>query len=506
VISKLTRREFLKIAGLFPMALSIPRGLPSVDNQDINNIIIIVFDSLSALHLPIHGYRRETLPNFYRFIDRSTVFHNHYATAPHTTPSTVSLLTGTHSWTHRAFGFVSSPIDRYYHENLFSLFDQYHRVAYTHNHLVDFFLGNIRGDLEAYKPRQELFLEDFFSKNLFKRDYDFFSTIRREILNDYDGITHSLFLKKFYQIYWNYFSNELRGKFPRGFMDTENKSKFILEHATDWIMSEIPKLPEPYLCYFHFWPPHSPYNTRVDFIDAFLGDGWKTKKKPYHILQSGTSNKLAISKRRLYDEFILYVDAEFQRLYDHLEKQEILEKTWIIFTSDHGEMFERGFLGHTTPSLHQPVVRIPLLISAPGQIKRADVYSQTSNIDILPTLLHISGKAKPDWIEGEVLPIFDGKRPNKERSLFALMASDNLSNEPINVNSAMIIKNGYKLTRYSGYEQLNTGEEVVEFYNLEDDPEERENLEDIKSNSGIRDDLYEELIETMRDADSQYKM
>ena len=83
------------------------------------------------------------------------------------------------------------------------------------------------------------------------------------------------------------------------------------------------------------------------------------------------------------------------------------------------------------------------------------------------------------------------------------MASENLSNEPINVNSAMIIKDGYKLTRYFGYEQLNLGEELVEFYNLENDPEELENLGDLKSKAGIRDDLYAELNQIMKEADSQ---
>ena len=39
-----------------------------------------------------------------------------------------------------------------------------------------------------------------------------------------------------------------------------------------------------------------------------------------------------------YDEYILYVDAEFSRLYEMLEQRGILENTILILTTDHGEI------------------------------------------------------------------------------------------------------------------------------------------------------------------------
>ncbi len=81
----------------------------------------------------------------------------------------------------------------------------------------------------------------------------------------------------------------------------------------------------------------------------------------------------------------------------------------MIFSSDHGEMFERGTHGHSTPLLYEPVIRVPLLISSPGQLERKDIHTLTSNVDILPTLAHISGLPVPDWAEGEVLPGLGGE-------------------------------------------------------------------------------------------------
>ena len=85
-----------------------------------------------------------------------------------------------------------------------------------------------------------------------------------------------------------------------------------------------------------------------------------------------------------------------------MEESGMLENTWLIFTSDHGEMFERGINGHMTVCQHEPVMKIPLIIFEPGQTTRRDVYTPTNSVDVLPTLLHLTGQPVPDWVEGEV--------------------------------------------------------------------------------------------------------
>ena len=110
--------------------------------------------------------------------------------------------------------------------------------------------------------------------------------------------------------------------------------------------------------------------------------------------------------RLAYDEFILYVDREFARFYGALEASGLLENTWVVFTSDHGEMFERGIIGHSTNVLYEPVVRVPLLIFEPGRKQGMEIVTPTSAVDMLPTLAHVTGHALPDWSEGEILPPF----------------------------------------------------------------------------------------------------
>ena len=181
-----------------------------------------------------------------------------------------------------------------------------------------------------------------------------------------------------------------------------------------------------------------------------------------------------ITPRQEYDEFILYADREFGRFYDRLADNGLLDNTWLILTSDHGEMFERGVIGHITPLLYQPVIRVPLMIFEPGRKTRLDIHTPTSAIDILPTLLHVIGQPSVDWTEGFVLPPFSGTYPNS-RSIFVLEAKTNGKYAPLSVGTSSLIKEQYKLLYFFGYKELD-GEERVELYDLNNDPDELNNL------------------------------
>lgn len=120
-------------------------------------------------------------------------------------------------------------------------------------------------------------------------------------------------------------------------------------------------------------------------------------------------------------------------------------------TTDRGEIFGRGIVGHLTQVLHQPVIHVPLLIFPPGQRERVDVYQLTSAIDLLPTLLHVTDQESATWAEGEVIPPFSNQKPTSQREVFALHGDTDKNGEIIR-GTAMLRKDDYKLTRYFGYE------------------------------------------------------
>jgi hypothetical protein len=100
-----------------------------------------------------------------------------------------------------------------------------------------------------------------------------------------------------------------------------------------------------------------------------------------------------------------------------------------VLTSDHGELFERGVRGHSTPILYEPLIRVPLVIFEPGRRTRTDVHSLTSAIDLLPTLLHVTAHDPAPWAEGVVLPPF--AEPPARRTIHAVHTRRNKPAKPL---------------------------------------------------------------------------
>jgi arylsulfatase A-like enzyme len=512
---KLTRREFLKtlsILSLLPLKLSsVTRNRPHFQhstNQDLPNIFILVFDTLSAKHMSLYGYPRNTTPNMSRFADRAVVFHRHYAGGNFTTSGTASLLTGTYPWSHRALHLHGRVLNKYEDRNIFNFFaDQFHSFAYTHNPLVAILLHEFRGQINHLTKISDLCLfSDTISESLFNQDFNTAYESELVALRNGNDPSSSLLLSIFDQIRRAYQTNLIdkayRNTFPRGVPNLFDEQLpsfmfFTLEKSIDWMISQLQMAPAPFLGYVHLLPPHGEYTTRRDFVDIFV-DGWKPAAKPEHVFSEGRPEDFLITQRRYYDEYLAYVDAEFGRLVGALDQSGVLDNTFFILTSDHGEMFERGILAHITPTLFEPIIRIPLLISRPGLRTRQDVYSPTSCVDILPTLLHVTGQKVPPWCEGQILPFSAGKVPGADRAIYAVEAKENNKIGPLKKATIAMIKGEYKLVHYLGYENYHDN---YELYNLGEDPEELENLD--PSGSAMATHLQEELISKIKEINDQ---
>ncbi|MFC1997702.1 sulfatase-like hydrolase/transferase [Chloroflexota bacterium] len=483
--TNLNRRDFLKLASLGSLGMAVPqffyRAADTKSESNLPNVLVVVFDAFSAYHISLFGYQRETTPNLSRLAKKAVVYHNHYANGNFTTTGTASLLTGTLPWTHRALNHNDTVADPFITQNIFSAINNYHRLAYSHNLLVNTQLKQFLGDIDTYTPQGQLFLEDdVFLHSVFKNDEDIASVAwNRIIKQEDDGVSYSLMLPSAYRGLKKGRTDQIKKEFPRGLPNVNEDNYFILEDGIDWLYDSLQKAPKPSFTYFHFLPPHFPYKTRAEFFDRFANDGFKAVQKPEHIFALNRVKEGDLDTwRTWYDEFILYVDAEFARLYDFMQRSNQLENTWIVLTSDHGELFERGISGHLTPVLYEPVVRIPLMIFEPGRNTRLDVTSPTSAIDLLPTMIHLTRGTIPSWAEGKILPPYDKSNNGVVRDVFALQSKGTKKNEPFLRATAMIVRDNYKLCRFWGYEQLN--DEIIELYDLENDPQELVNINSLE--------------------------
>jgi arylsulfatase A-like enzyme len=440
-----------------------------------------VFDALSAKNLSQYGYGRETMPNLGRLAERAVVYHNHYAGANFTSPGIATLLTGTLPWTNRAFEHLGTVADDFVDKSLFSVFPDHFRMAYTHNPWADIILEQFMGQMERYIPVDRFLLAtDPIIRGLFSRDRDTASVSWKRIINRKDdNFAYSLFLSNFYNFILEKRAADLahlEESYPRGLPGLNDDSVFLLEETMDGLYDLVASAQKPFVSYFHLLPPHAPYRTHRDFYRYFANDGWVPVSKPQDVFYQGILETKVDEHRTWYDESILYVDREFSRFYNNLDKSGLLENTWLIFTSDHGEMFERGIEGHRTPVLYDPIVRVPLLVFDPGRTARMDVYEPTSAVDLLPTLLYVTGQKIAPWMEGVVLPPFSQTAPDRNRSIFALECNENKKNGPIDVATVSLRKGQYKLTYFFGYKELENRNERLELYDLEEDPEELQDL------------------------------
>jgi len=507
--NKISRRDFLKLAGLVSLGSIIP---PSVQNLsakglaqgDKKNVLIVVFDSLTAKNISLHGYGRENTPNLSRLADRATVYHNHYASGNYTTPATASLLTGTIPWTHRAIRYRNTVKPELADKSIFHVFNDYYRTGYSHNTLADTLLKQFSVSMEGYIPQEKYFLfNDGIIEDLFGNDGDIATVAWAREIKREEGFSYSLFLTNLYEKYRDSLVKGAVKEYPYGLPAVNLDNFYIFEDAIRSLTDQVVNLPQPFLSYLHFFPPHFPYKPHQDFAGAYQNDTLQSIQKPDDIFSEGDSFEKLEKWRRYYDEFILNVDHEFGLLFDKLESSGVLEDTWVIFTADHGEMFERGIQGHTTATLYQPIVHVPLLIFEPGKQTRQDVYTPTSTIDVMPTLLHVTGHPIPDSVEGSILPPYSKVLlPGRNLGPFTVQARYNEVTYPLTQASVMHVIDNYKLVYYLGYEELGGEAEKYMLFDLEADPEELTDLSQTKRDTAT--DLLNIVKAKLKESNDTY--
>lgn len=503
-MAKLTRRDFLKLAALTvpaaALAHPVGKAIQNAAAPSQPNIIVLIFDALTARNLSVYGYPRFTSPNFERFAQRSTVYHGYNSAGNYTIPGTASLLTGMYPWTHRALnhsGLVRRDmLDR-------SVFAQlgadYHRTGFAQNGWASFILTQFHKDLDTYLSAAEfslvshLYGDNFKDANLAYRGLD-------DFMFKMERSPSSLVLGALDRTILYEQAKRIPAKdYPRGIPKTgAYPVYFVLDQVFDGLVDMFKRQASPSFSYVHLFPPHAPYSPLRKFYGKFWNDEYFPPSKPNHKYGDGHDERKVYIGRLSYDEYIASVDYEFGRFIDDLEAAGVLDNSYLFVTSDHGELLERGCKGHDTPLLYDPIVHSPLLVHAPGQTTRQDVYAPVNSVDILPTVLSLAGKPVPDWADGEILPGLGGKE-NPDRATFTVEAKLNPAFAPLSTVSVAMRKGDYKMIYYNGY----FGEpEEFELYNHAEDLEELTNL--YSSEKAIAKQMKDELLDRLHAVDKEF--
>ncbi|WP_114576540.1 sulfatase [Saliphagus sp. LR7] len=160
-----------------------------------------------------------------------------------------------------------------------------------------------------------------------------------------------------------------------------------------------------------------------------------------------------------YTAAMIHADDHVGRLLDDLEERGLAEETLVVLTGDHGEALgDHGYTGHGR-TLYDEELHVPLVF-AHDSLPAGTVGRQARTVDIVPTLLSLSGL---DPLGPAGRPLFaDGAPLAEDRPLFAMAY-------PTFEDRVALRTEGWKLVRDRG-----AGDE--ELYDLADDPGERRDL------------------------------
>lgn len=190
---------------------------------------------------------------------------------------------------------------------------------------------------------------------------------------------------------------------------------------------------EPFVLVASYDEPHHPFTCPPEYAEAFADFGYDVGPAAYDTLENKPAHQrewaasttphgrvLVDGKLRhpLYFGCNSFVDSEIGRVLDAVQRY-APENTYVIFTSDHGDMMGAHGLAGKGPAMYEEITHMPLIVVQPGG-EGAGVRNATpvSHIDLLPTLLDLAGLETPPILEGESLTPYLQGRQAPERSVF----------------------------------------------------------------------------------------
>jgi arylsulfatase A-like enzyme len=304
-------------------------GAPVVSSPKKKAPLAIVYlvDTLRADHTTPYGYSRDTTPELAKFAKDAVVFEAAIATASWTKPSVASIFTSQLPGRHRAVQLRDPLEDR----GNVTLAEMLKAKGYV--------TGAAIANSVIYAAGTQ-----------FEQGFDVYTGIH-------------------------------------GAGDKTSKiveAGPVIDTALTWIDARAGL---PGFLYVHTMDPHVPYTPPAPFDKKY-----EPHPSPdYPADDPRTGYREPIDRDRLiaqYDGEIAYGDQEFGRLIRELKARGLYDDALIVFTADHGEEFlDHGMWTHGK-SVHDELVRVPLLVKLPGQRHAGQrVAAQVQTIDILPTVI-----------------------------------------------------------------------------------------------------------------------
>lgn len=263
-----------------------------------------------------------------------------------------------------------------------------------------------------------------------------------------------------------------------------------------------------------------PFFLKVGFFEVHRkGGSFKHRRydanKPVHVPKYLADTPVMREDLGRFQEDIRYFDSCVGRILGTLEDSACARNTLVIFTGDHGIPYPGAKW-----SIRDTGIEVPLIMYLPGSVlSGGKVYQELiSHVDVLPTLLDLTGVRKPSNLEGVSFAAFlEGRTKEKPRKeIYAqftpAMFRDN--------ESRCVRTERYKLIRYFQAGRCmkfpidvdpvrfskhieraaNTGKHrpFVQLFDIIRDPDELEDIGGLRENAAIIKELSGKLYAWMK--------
>jgi len=329
---------------------------------------------------------------------------------------------------------------------------------------------------------------------------------------------------------WNDYANSAEGpdgsvlsgwylensNLPARVREEHSETAYMTDRAIQFIEEQGD---EPWLCHLSYIKPHWPYIAPAPYHDMYGPETWlpihrheneKISANPVYkaftdmrVSQVFSNPAVRDAVMPAYMGLVKQIDDHLGRLFDWLEQSGRDKDTMIVFTSDHGDYLGDHWMGEKE-LFHECSVRVPLIIVDPRA--KADSTRGTASdalveaIDMVPTFVEAAGET-PAYhrLEGQSLqPLLFGEVAGDDTWRdtvfseidYACYQSQEILDSDIDRSRGYMLRTQrWKYVHFTGY--------APQLFDLENDPDEFNDLGQDDEHETVRDEMYQRLLERL---------
>ncbi|MBW2063240.1 MAG: sulfatase-like hydrolase/transferase, partial [Deltaproteobacteria bacterium] len=264
--------------------------------------------------------------------------------------------------------------------------------------------------------------------------------------------------------------------------------------AVEWIQNY--RSSKPFYLQVLFPGPHDPFDSPAEYRAMYKPEDmpveimdWPQDPIPVYVdivLKWSGLKDMTVEQKQILRTFyyakITLIDEYIGRITKALEEKGLLDNTWIVYNSDHGEMLGDHRMSHKIV-FYNGALRVPCIFRPPKGIQGWKSTALTDHIDIASSLMDIAGAKPLEGSDGRSLIQKIQAGPDDPQ---AQKGKDVIFSEVYGFS--MVYNGRYKLTIQSETQK------PVELFDLENDPNELKNLVDDSSREAVRQELLEKHL------------